>query len=107
MSKTMEIHLPDEVAHYEPELRLFFDLMITKLHLNRTKGYIEGKSLTDLYAALMNELGELQEAHENRGSVNKNASQFDYALECVDLSNQSFLLALAVLRKTKEDYENE
>jgi hypothetical protein len=48
-------------------------------------------------------VGELEEAHENRG----NFSQFDYSLECVDVSNQAFLLALAVLRKTKQEYENE
>jgi len=102
MSK-MEIHLPDEIEHYEPELRLFFDLMVTKLHLNRFKGYIEGKTLDELYRAFTSEVGELEEAHENRG----NHSQFDYALECVDVSNQAFLLALAVLRKTKQGYESE
>ena len=105
--KTMEIHLPDGIEFYEPELRLFFDLMITKLHLNRTKGYIEGKSLMNLYQAFCNEVGELEEAHENRDKETNGHSQFDYALECVDVSNQAFLLALAVLRKTKKEYESE
>lgn len=103
MSKTMEVHLPDEITHYEPELRLFFDLMITKLNLNRTKGFIEGKTLNQLYKAFLSEVSELEEAHEKRGGF----SQFDYSLECVDVSNQAFLLALAVLRKTKQEYESE
>lgn len=105
--KTMEIHIPEEIKHYEPELRLFFDLMITKLHLNRSKGFIEDHSLADLYNAFFSEVNELSEAHENRGKEPGEHSQFDYALECVDVSNLSFLMALAVLRKTKEEFERE
>ena len=105
--KTLEVHLPEEIKHYEPELRLFLDLMVTKLHTCRHKGFIEGKSLMDLYQAFFNEVNELEEAHDNRGKEINGHSQFDYALECVDVSNQAFLLALAVLRKTKKEYESE
>jgi len=96
----MYVYLPDEIKQYEPDLQFFLDLMIRKLHVNRHKGFIEGKSMEFLVSRLRDEVEELKEALDRQ-------SQFDVALECVDVSNQVFLLALACLHKSKDDFKRE
>lgn len=100
MHKQLTIHLPREIEQYEPELRFFFDLMVRKLHTNRHKGFCEDKTTGPMYHALQDEVKELEEALKEDGS------QFDVALECADIANQAWLLALVALRMTKEDFNN-
>ncbi len=97
----MKIHLPTEIAHYEPELRLFVDMMVWKLHINRHKGFAEGRSMFNLFQQLIGETEEL------RDSLIKENSQFAVALEAVDVSNQAFLLALGALRMDKKEFNND
>ena len=96
----MEITLPEGIEHYEPELRLFFDLMIRKLHICRDKGFGENRTATQMFLELNDEVDELEEALRDE-------SQFQTALECVDVANQAWLLALVVLRATRADFEDQ
>lgn len=98
MSKSITIHLPDEIAHYEGDLRFFFDLMVFKLNLNRHKGFGEGKDPTDLADRADDELTELRDACE-RGS------QADVVMEAADVANFAWLTALCVSRMTKKEFE--
>ncbi len=93
----MDIHLPTEIEQFGPDLKFFLDMMVRKLHVNRHKGFIEGKTISLLANELQDEMSELMEALEEK-------SQFDVALECVDVSNQAFLLALACLHKSKDEW---
>ena len=94
----MEITLPEGIEHYEPELRFFFDLMIRKLHICRDKGFAENCTVTQMFLMLNDELDELETSLADE-------SQFQSALECVDVANQAWLLALVVLRATRHDFE--
>lgn len=91
------IHVPDEIGAYEPELRFFFDNMVRKLHINRHKEFIETATLYELMDYLANEVNEVNEAIHNEG-------QFEAYMETVDVANQAWLLGLALLRMTKEEY---
>jgi hypothetical protein len=93
----MEIFLPVEIEHYEPELRFFFDLMVRKLHTNRHKQF--GEHLTPVSAFEL----LLVEAEELRVALIKE-SQFSVAMEAVDVSNFAFLVALVVLRMDKKTF---
>lgn len=97
----MKIHLPEEIAHYEPELRFFFDLMVRKLHTNRHKGFGDDVTLEDLFKMLNAERIELMDAFNGK----RNEGQFELAMEAVDVANFSFLIGLVALRMTKEDFE--
>jgi hypothetical protein len=94
----MKVHLPEEIAHHEPDLRFFFDLMVRKLHVNRHKGYAEGCTISEMVERARQELDELQKAVENE-------SQFNVALEAVDVANFAFLAALVALRQTKSEFQ--
>lgn len=96
----MEIHLPKEIEHYEPELRFFFDAMVRKLHVNRHKGFGEGMELDQMMGQLADETKELKIALGEE-------SQFATFMECVDVSNQAWLLGLVVLRQTKVEFEGQ
>lgn len=94
----MKIHIPPEIAQHEPELQFFFDLMVRKLHINRHKGFVEGRGLLDILKMLQDEVAELRYAIENE-------SQFDVALESVDVANMAFLLASICLHAPKDQYK--
>lgn len=95
---SITIHLPSDIEQYGPDLQFFIDMMVRKLHVNRHKGFVDGKTAEFLVDRLNSEILELKEALNGH-------SQFDVALECVDVSNQAFLLALACLYKTKDEFE--
>ena len=95
----MKIHLPDDIAEYDGDLRFFFDLMIRKLHLNRAKGWGGYHSPLDMLGKLKAETAELEEAI-------KNESQFNAALEAADTANMALLTALVIMRVSKQEYEN-
>lgn len=96
----MQIYLPPEIEHYEPELRLFFDLMVRKLHINRDKGFADDLSVEDMLAMLENEVQELRNSLAEQ-------SQFDVTLECVDVANHGWLLALVVMRLSRAEFNEE
>ncbi len=96
----MEIHLPEEIKHYEPELRFFFDNMVRKLHVNRHKGFGDGKTIKIMKSQLWGEMSELDDAMEDEG-------QFEAFMECVDVANQSWLLGMIMLRQTKKEFEEQ
>lgn len=97
----MIVHLPEEMKQWESELQLFFEIMVWKLHLNRHKGFIwSEKSLDDLLAQLKNEFDELIGALESQ-------SQFQIGVECADVANQAFLLALRILYQTRKEFEDD
>lgn len=96
----MNVHLPTEIEHYEPELRILFDLMIRKLHINRHKGFADQDSIAELRQYVYSELKELNRALDGE-------SQFDVALEAVDVANCSILLAMRILRLDKQTFERE
>lgn len=93
----MEIYLPKEIEHYEPEIKFFMDLMIRKLHINRHKGYGTNVTISELCSMLDDEIVELRDALCNE-------SQFNVALEAVDVANFGFLIALVAMRQTREEF---
>ena len=95
----MIILLPPEIRHYEVELRIFVDLMVQKLRINRHKGLADGT--TQEYVTKLK--GEVDELVQSIGSM----SQMDVALEAADVANMAFLLSLVVLRKTKPEFKKE
>lgn len=96
----MNLHIPSELKIYEDDLHFFFDLMVRKLHMNRHKGFVEGKSIQTFLQRLRDEIEELESAIVNE-------SQFAVALECSDTANQAFLLALCCLLQSKDEYTKE
>lgn len=94
----MEIHVPEEISHYEPELRFVFDLMVRKLHVNRHKGFGETTGLPQLMGAIADEHIELQ--HET-----DQGSQFAAVVEAVDVANSGLLVALKLLRMTRPEFD--
>lgn len=97
--KTMEIALPEEITHYEGELRYFMDSMIRKLYVNRHKGFGEGVSFP---AALRLIEGELQEL---RTAAASGEAQFAAYMETVDVANTALIAALVLSRMTKDEYK--
>lgn len=99
----MYVHLPPELLEidgFEHDFHFFIDLMVRKLHLNRHKGFVKGKTLQDLTERHFNEVQELRDALQSE-------SQFDVALEAADCSNFAFLTALACLHLDKLEYTKE
>lgn len=99
----MNIFLPQElkdIPGFEDDLHFFIDLMVRKLHLNRHKGFVKGKTLQDLWDKHKDESQELYKALCDE-------SQFNVALECSDSANFSFLIGLACLQMTKVEFEME
>jgi hypothetical protein len=96
----MNVYIPQELREYEDDLHFFFDLMIRKLHLNRHKGFVDDKTIQLFFSRLQDEMAELKSAIDSE-------AQFDVALECTDLSNIAFLLALCCLHQTKDQFNKE
>lgn len=86
----MKIHVPDEMKQHEPQIRFFFDLMIRKLHTNRHKGFADDADPRDLFNHMEQETDELMTALREE-------SQFNAAMEAVDVANFCLLLAMRVL----------
>jgi len=96
----MQIHVPETIEHYEPTLRLFFDLMVFKLNLNRHKDDAsEGYHPIDMFNLLDGEQKELRDALIRE-------SQGDVMFEAVDVANMAFLTSLYAGRLTKDEFEN-
>lgn len=94
----MEIHVPETIKQYEPELRLVFDLMTTKLNLNRHKGFGESSDFNGLLAGMEAEIQELKDAFRAE-------DQMSAVMESIDCSNFGVLIAIMFLRRTKADYK--
>lgn len=95
----MEIHLPPTIEDYEPELRLIFDLMVTKLNMSRHKGFVEGCTFESLMGGLHSEINEMAKAR-------KDESQMSTIMEAVDVANMAALIAVMFLRQTKTEFNN-
>lgn len=95
MTKTMEIILPDEIAHYEGELRYFVDSMVRKLHANRHKGFVNGLDFEKCIAGIQGEVAELE--------VSK--TQFEAFMEAADVANWAFLTAVYLGRMTRPEFD--
>lgn len=92
----IDVHLPDTLAEYQYDLRLFFDLMVFKLNVNRHKNG-EGHPI-EMYNLMMGETKELLNAllHENQTEV---------SFEATDVANLAFLCHQYSSRMTKADFE--
>lgn len=96
----MDIHVPKEIEHYEPELQMFMNLMVRKLHICREKGFGENTTVTQMFLLLSGEVDELETALIEE-------SQFDAVMEAVDVANQAWLLALVILRASRGQFEDQ
>jgi hypothetical protein len=94
----IDVHLPNDIAGYGPDLRRFFDAMVMKLHFNRHKGFADGRHPIEMCDRAGDELKELRDALL-RGS------QEDVMSESADVANFAWLTALAAFRMTKEEFE--
>lgn len=97
--KTMEIILPEEIAHYEGELRYFIDSMIRKLYVNRHKGFGEHTTFEQSLHLIQGELHELEDA------ASRGEAQFAAYMETVDIANTALIAALVLSRMTKDEYK--
>lgn len=93
----MEIFLPEDLKPFEPDLRFFFDMMILKLRLNKSKGFGEGKTPMHQFNLADAELTELRDALM-RGT------QEDVLAEAADVANMAWLTALSAIRMDKLDF---
>ena len=100
MVKRMIINIPDSIKEYEPELRFFIDTMVQKLNINRHKGFCGHSTVEELINLTRRELDEMHQAHDEE-------SQFNFFLECVDVSNMAWLAGLKALRMTKDEWEED
>lgn len=98
MGSEIKIPLTTELEPFRNDLENFVRLMVMKLHINRHKGFAESADLDSLLVGIEMETAELQRARENE-------SQFEAALEAVDVANMSFLFALKCFQMTKKDYK--
>lgn len=97
MSKVMEIHLPDEIAHYEGDLRFFVEGMVDKLNDNRDKGKWDDVDVGDAYSLMSKELEELNDAlFENNTD--------DAFWESVDIANFAMIIGLVALKGTNNPF---
>jgi len=94
----LTVPLTPELEPFRDDLEYFMRTMVRKLHINRHKKFAEDKSIKTLMNGLTGELLELDEAI-------KTESQFEAALEAVDVSNMAFLVALKAWQMTKTEYE--
>lgn len=97
-AKAMEIFLPPELLPFEADLRMFFDMMVLKLRLNKSKGFAEGVHPVDMLNMLDAEFIELRDALLHK-------SQEEVLAEAADVGNMAWLCALAAIRMDKPEYK--
>lgn len=95
----IEIHLPEEIKDYAPDLHFFFSTMVRKLHTNRHKGTNHKDTPDVMVAEGLREIEEVWRAMSKEG-------QFETAVECVDVSNFMFLAARACWNMTRQQFED-
>jgi NTP pyrophosphatase (non-canonical NTP hydrolase) len=93
----MEIHLPDGIKHYEPELKVFFDAMVYKLKVHASKGKWEDADIYVLASLLDGEVEELCEALENGNST-------EALLEAADCANYAMMIAITAVKGIKNPF---
>lgn len=97
--RIMEIVLPADMAHYEGELRYFFDSMIRKLYINRHRGFADNLDFETACVLIENEYNELRDA------VTNGEAQFAAYFESVDVANTAFIAGLVLSRMSKNEYK--
>lgn len=95
--KLLEIFIPPELAPFEPDLRMFFDMMVLKLRINSHKGFADNVHPLDMLNHLHGEHDEL------RDSMLRGTQETTLA-EAADVANFAWLCALSVLRMTKAEF---
>lgn len=95
----LRVPLTPELEPFRDDLEYFMQTMVRKLHINRHKRFSEDKDVHTLMEGLADECLELNEALRTE-------SQFEAALEAVDVSNMAFLVALKVWQMTKTEYKD-
>lgn len=100
MPKVMEIHLPDEIAHYEGDLRYFIDSMVKKLYISREKGFAENLDVGTARHLLDGEIAEFDQA------IMGGEAQFAAYMETADIANIAFLMGLVITRMNKKEYKS-
>lgn len=95
----LEIYLPDEMEPYKEDMEFFVSLMVRKLHTNRHKGTAKSFDLDMLMEMAEQEMIEVQNAMKNEG-------QFETAVECADVANFMFLVAMGSLQMTRQDFKD-
>jgi hypothetical protein len=98
MKTLIHVPLTPELEPFRHDLEDFFRLMVMKLHVNRHKGFAEDMGIDNLIDGIKSETNELVKARYDE-------SQFNAALEAVDVANVSFLFALKCLQMTKREYK--
>jgi NTP pyrophosphatase (non-canonical NTP hydrolase) len=93
----MEIHLPDEIADYEPQLRLFVDAMIYKLAQNSHKGKWEDVNVYEMMSRLAEEMEELHESFQKRSTT-------EALLEAADCANFAMIIALILIKGSDDPF---
>lgn len=83
---SLNITIPANCEPYANDIRRFVDAMIYKLSLNASKGRWEKLSVLDMQAKLSLEVTELNEAIENRNTV-------EILLEAADVANFALIIA--------------
>lgn len=98
MSK-IDIYIPERVKEFEPQLRLFFDLMVYKLVVNSHKNDANpNANPADIFKMLAGEVRELREAI-------KSEKQENVTFEACDVANMAFLAHYHAIQKTKEEFD--
>lgn len=92
------ISIPEEMGDYSNDLRYFFDTMVRKLFTNRHKGFSKDFDINGLIGGARKELNEVEQALDGQG-------QFEVAVEAADVANFAFLIGLAALTMTREDFD--
>ena len=96
--KTLTIDIPEGLDAHRQELGLVFQIMLVKLNINRHKGFLEDANPVSLLDGMSTEFEELVDAFKHK-------DQFSSAIEACDVANMSVLLAILLLRYTKQEYK--
>ena len=94
-----KITIPSELKPLSRSFRMFVDMMLTKLHVNRHKGFGDVPYNTLLWG-LHDEMKELEEAlHGN--------DQMAVMAEAADVANFAYLIALRATTQTRVQFLEE
>jgi hypothetical protein len=97
---SLTIPIPEALRPFAPQLRFFLDTMVTKLNINRHKGFADDSDFGTLMGLLKAEMDELNQALATE-------SQFETAIEAADLANFCFLIASRCLMLDKLTWQKE
>ena len=94
-----KIAIPRELKPLSRSFRMFVDMMLTKLHVNRHKGFGD-VPYTYLLRGLHDEMRELEEAL-------RKDDQMAIMAEAADVANFAYLIALRATTQTRVQFREE